>query len=203
MDPYAGMREHQREGAITAANETLERIRRVQGKYRNVEGKIRRGRFIGAVLGLRFEGFSPHQIAELLGVSHQQVTYALTAIRKDADIDQQVRRLNEIAVPLAMDNVVRGVMNGDKEYTLKVMDGAGVFKSHKAVQGEIKKTVTHLSVQLSLPPHLVGKELPMPKAGQIVGAPTIAVGLPPAQILEGVVINQADEPPPPAEKDID
>lgn len=203
MNPYAGMLEHQREHAVTAANETLERIQRVQAKYRNAEGKIRRGKFIGAVLGLRYEGFTPRETAELLGVSHQQVTYALTAIRKDADMEQQVRRLNEIAVPLAMDNVVRGVMNGDKEYTLKVMDGAGVFKSHKAVQSEIKKTVTMLTVQLAMPPHLIGKELPMPKAGQVVGAPTIACGLPPAHILEGVVVETVATPPPAAEKDID
>lgn len=203
MNPYAGLVDHQRANAIITANETLARIERTQSKFRNAAGKIRRGKFIGAVLGLRYEGFSPKEIAELLGVSHQQVTYALTAIREDASLDEQVQRLNQVAVPLAMDNVVRGVMNGDKEYTLKVMDGAGVFKSHKAIQGEIKKTITHLVVQLALPQHLIGKELPMPKPGQVVGAPTIAVGLPPAHILEGMVINQQATPPPPPEKDID
>lgn len=194
-DPYAGLAEHQREGAITAANETLARIERTQSRFRNAAGKIRRGKFIGAVLGLRYEGFTPKEIAELLGVSHQQVTYALLSLRKDADLDNQVSRLNQIAVPLAMDNVVRGVMNADKDYTLKVLDGAGVFKSHKAVQSEIKKTVTVLTVQLAMPPHLIGKPLPLPRAGQIVGAPTIAIGLPPAQCLEGVIIESPSTPP--------
>jgi hypothetical protein len=203
MQPYAGLAEHQREGAITAANETLARIARTQSQFRDAAGRIRRGKFLGAVLGLRYEGFAPKEIAELLGVSHQQVTRALLAVRKDADLDAQVQRLNQIAVPLAMDNVVRGVMNNDKDYTLKVLDGAGVFKSHKAVQSEIKQTVTMLQVQLTMPAHLIGKELPMPKAGQIVGAPTIAVGLPPAHILEGVVIEQTLPTKTPEQKDID
>lgn len=204
MSPYAGLTEHQREGAITAGNETLARIARTQSQFRDAAGRIRRGKFLGAVLGLRYEGFAPKEIAELLGVSHQQVTRALLAVRKDADLDAQVQRLNQIAVPLAMDNVVRGVMNNDKDYTLKVLDGAGVFKSHKAVQSEIKKTVTMLTVQLTMPAHLIGKELPMPKAGQIVGAPTIAVGLPPAHILEGVVVEQVAVPAKPiVSQDID
>lgn len=193
MDPYAGITAHRRETAVLAATATLDEIQRVQSKTRDKDGRIRRGKFIGAVLGMRYEGHTPKEIAELLGCSHQQVTYALTQIRRDADLDAQVRRLNAIAVPLAMDNAVRGVMNGDKDYTLRVLDGAGVFRTHKSIQGEIKQTITSLSVVLEMPRHLVGQPLPLPRAGQIVGAPTVHTGLPSAQCLEGIVI----EPPAP------
>lgn len=191
MDPYAGLQEHLRDQAIVTANETLTDIQRTQTKTRDKTGRIRRGKFIGAVLGLRYQGFTPKETAEILGCSWQQVTYALTVIRKDADLDAQVSRLNNIAVPLAMDNAIRGVMNGDKEYTLKVLDGAGVFRTHKSIQGELKQTITSLSVVLAMPPHLIGQSLPLPRAGGIVGAPTIPTGLPAAQCLEGVVVESA------------
>lgn len=196
MDPYAGIVEHQREQRIVAAVETLEEIQRVQSQTRNRHGKLRRAKFIGAVLGLRYEGFTPKQIAETLGCSHQQVTRALTQVRKDANLDAQVKRLNDLAVPLAMDNAIRGVIEGDKEYTLRVLDGAGIFRTHQTVKGEIKQTIQQLSVVLEIPAHLQGKELPMPKPGSIVGAPTLATGLPPAQALEGIVIVEEKKPEP-------
>lgn len=188
MSPYAGLSAHRREQAIIAASETLDEIAAIQGQTRDRTGKIRRAKFVASVLALRWEGFSPKETAEVLGCSWQAVTRALLQVRKDAGLDDQIKRLNDIAVPLAMDNAVRGVMEGDKEYTLRVLDGTGVFRSHATIKGEIKQRIEQLSVVLMVPAHLEGKELPMPKPGSVVGAPTIAAGLPPAQALEGVSV---------------
>lgn len=187
MNPYAGLHEHQREQAIVTANAMLEKIQRTQAQTRTKDGKLRRGKFIAAVLALRYEGFTPKQTAELLGASPHQVTYALKQVRKDATIDEQIRRLDQVVVPLAVDNVARGVMEGDKEYTLRIMDGRGLFRNHASIKQDIKAEIVQLSVSLSMPAHLVGQPLPMPKPGSILGAPTVQSGMPSAQHLEGQI----------------
>lgn len=194
MDPYAALGEEIREQRVLAGVETLERIKKIQSSTRNASGRIRRGKFIAACLSLRWEGFTPRETAEILGCAWQSVTYALTQIRRDADLDAQVERLHKVVVPLAMDNAARGVMNGDKDYTLRVLDGAGVFRTHQSIKADVKQTITTLSVTLQMPAHLEGKALPLPRAGAIVGAPTLAVGLPSAQTLEGVVVESAPVP---------
>lgn len=188
LEPFAILDETLRAGRVQSAIETLGKIQRLQSSTRDKDGKLRRGKFLAACLTLRWQGHTPEQTADILGCSRQSVTYALNQIRKDAALDLQVKRLTDVIVPLAMDNAARGVMDGDKDYTLRVLDGAGVFKTHKSVQGEVKQTITTLSVQLTMPAHLEGKPLPMPRAGSVLGAPTIPVGLPEAQYLEGVVI---------------
>lgn len=194
MNPYAGLHEYQRENAIVTANALLEKIQRTSANTRTKDGKLRRGKFIAAVLALRYEGFSPKQTAELLGATPHQVTYALKQVRKDATIDAQITRLDQVVVPLAVDNVARGVMEGDKEYTLRVLDGRGVFRNHASVKQDIKAEIVQLSVSLTMPAHLVGKALPMPKAGSILGAPTLATGMPSAQHLEGQIASAEPVP---------
>ena len=157
--------------AEQSARETLEYIKTVQTSTRDRTGRIKRAKFKAGVLALRWEGFTPKETAEILGASIYQVEWALSQIRADASIDDQLTRLDSVAVPLAIDNVIRGVMDGDKEYSLKVLDGRGVFRAFKSLDAQVKKTVLKLEVRATMPAHIPQDAIPMPKFGSVVGQP--------------------------------
>ncbi len=48
----------------------------------------------------RWEGYTPKQTAELLGVSYGAVDDALMRMREAASIDDQIDRLDQLGVPL-------------------------------------------------------------------------------------------------------
>src|SRR3990167_4547546 len=93
------------ERAVTA---TLERIRAIQTETRDRDGRIKRAKFKAAVLALRWEGFDPRSTAEVLGCPQGAVERALMQLRKDASLDQQITRVDQLIVPLAVDNIARG-----------------------------------------------------------------------------------------------
>lgn len=161
-----------RDEALKAARATAAELKETIRGTRDRKGRIRQAKFVAAVLALRFEGFREHgEIAQILGCSVQQVSGALMRVRRDATIDQQLDRIDQIAVPLATDNVIDGIARGDKTYTLRVMDGRGLFRVHKSIDAQIKKTVITLRVDMTPPKHLPpDAPLPGPKPGSIVGA---------------------------------
>jgi hypothetical protein len=162
-----------RESRIQAATAQLERIKKLQSSTRDRKGRIRRAKFKAAVLALRWEGFGPKDTAEVLGVTQAQVDWALTQMRVDASMDDQLNKLDNVVIPLAIDNVVRGVINGDKEYTLKVLDGRGVFRQFKSLDAQVKKTILTMKIETVMPKHIPEGAIPMPKAGAVVGAPLL------------------------------
>jgi hypothetical protein len=145
----------------------------VQGSIRGKDGRIKKAKFHAAVLALRWEGFTPKETAEILGCSHGRVDNALLRMRESAELDDQIKRIEQQIVPLAVDNVAQGVLKGDRVYTLKVLEGRGVFRTHKSVEGEIKKTILHLKIITEMPKHLGPDAIPMPVVGSIVGAPVL------------------------------
>jgi hypothetical protein len=152
IDPTAAaMSELVRAQTAEAAVAQLASIRRTVSSTRDREGRIKRAKFVAAVLAMRMEGFSPQESAKILGVSFGQVTWALKQVRKDASIPEQLDRLDKIGVALAVDNVLKGIIDGDKEYTLRLMDGRGLFRSHKSVQAEVRETVLQLQVVVDQP----------------------------------------------------
>lgn len=168
---YAPLAEEVRARAAESVALTVDHIRKIQTSTRDRNGRIKRAKFKAAVLALRWEGFKPKETAEILGASIDQVEWALKQMREDASIDSQLDRLDQIIVPLALDNVVRGVLDGDKEYTLKVLDGRGVFRSYKSVDAQVRKTVLKLEIKTTMPAHLAPDSIPMPNQGAIVGTP--------------------------------
>lgn len=162
-----------KQNAIDAAKATAEELKRTIRSTRDRAGRIRQAKFTAAVLALRLEGFTKaSEIAKILGCSVQQVSGALHRVRKDATIDQQLDRLDQIAVPLAVDNVIEGIANKDKTYTLRLMDGRGLFRVHKSIDAQVKQTVITMRVNMTIPKHLApGSPLPTVKAGTVVGAP--------------------------------
>lgn len=172
-NPYAPLDEFQRETAKEAVQEQISHLGRVQSSIRSRDGRIKKAKFHAAVLALRWEGFSPKETAEILGCSHGRVDAALLRMREAASIDEQLDRIDQTLVPLAVDNLARGVLEGDKGYTMKVLEGRGLFRSHKQVEGVIRKTVLHLKVTTEMPKHLGPDAIPLPAPGSIVGAPRL------------------------------
>lgn len=172
-DPYRPLALEQRKGIEKAVEAQLEHLARVQTAIRKPDGRIKRAKFHAAVLALRWEGYGPRETAEILGCSFDKVDAALLRMREAASIEDQLIRLDNLIVPLAVDNVARGVMNGDRQYTLKVLDGRGVFRTHKSQETHVKKTIAILKIQTTMPAHVAGMHIPMPLPGQIVGAALI------------------------------
>jgi len=174
VDPFAETRK-------SSLDQTVEALQRSAKRIRNSKGRIRRAKFLTEVEMLRMQGFTPKQTADILGCTYQQVTHALTTIRKNCNQTDQLLRLDQIGIPLAVDNALRGIMDGDKDYTTRLLDGRGMFRTHKSIEAQITKTVLEMRVSVVMPDHLVGKDLPVPRPGSIVGAPvTIAAAALPA-----------------------
>lgn len=163
-DPLAAARAASKEA-------TLDSLQRAKRRIRNPTGRIRRAKFLTEVEVLRMQGFKPQDTAEILGCSFQQVSLALRQVRENAGIIDQLDRIDKIAIPLAVDNAIVGILNGDKEYSLRALDGRGIFRTHKSIEAQVTKTVLEMRVSITMPDHLVGRDLPVPRAGSIVGAP--------------------------------
>lgn len=137
-------------------------------------GRIRRAKFLMAVDVLRMEGLKPKEIADTLGVSYQQVTGALHRLRTNADMPAQIKRIDDIAVPLAVDNVIVGVTNGSQFYTDRVMVGRGLYRSHKSIEKNDRPATLNLTIRVEYPDHMgPGTPLPQMRPGSIVGAPRL------------------------------
>jgi len=170
----------ERDQAVKAATSAIDRLKKTVRATRDKQGRIRRAKFVAAVLALRMElptgGNTPAEIAKILGCSAASVGRVLQIVRDDASLPSQLERLDKIAMPLAVDNVIKGVIAGDKGYTMKVLDGRGVFRVHKSIEAQVTETTMTFIVQMRMPAHLEGKEPPMPMPGSIMGASLIAPG---------------------------
>lgn len=153
-----------------AVAETLQRIRDIQTSTRDREGKIKRAKFKAAVLALRWEGLGPDESAKILGCTRAAVDTALMHLRKSASLDDEIKRIDAQIVPLAVDNLARGVIMGDKEYTLRVLDGRGVLRSFKSVEAQVTRRDLKLTVVTTLPPHHQDA-IPTVKANGVYGIP--------------------------------
>lgn len=160
------------------ARQTLDRVREIQTTTRDRTGKIKRAKFKSAVLSLRWEGFGPLETAQVLGVSLGRVRNALNELRRSASLDKELDRLDQIAVPLAVDNVIRGVMDGDKDYTRDVLNGRGVYRTHKSIEAQVRQTVLRMDIAVTMPELPVdrnGAQLPQVRPGGVIGAPALPV----------------------------
>lgn len=165
-----------REQAAKSLTDDVEQLRARVARTRRKDGKIRNAKFLAAVLALRFEGKGPKETATILGVSESRVYRVLSQVRNDASIDRLLDRIDQVALPLSVDNAILGVARGDKDYTLEMLRGRGLLRTHKSIDAQVKQTVLTLQVQISDPDHYKGKDLPPPRMGSIVGAPVNLVG---------------------------
>lgn len=92
--------------------------------------------YLAAVLALQVMGYTRPRIAEMLGLATSTVHKILYRGRKFGGINDVTDRMDLEAVPLAVENTIAGLHQGDKDYTLEVLKGRGVLKAHQQVKQE-------------------------------------------------------------------
>jgi hypothetical protein len=78
--------------------------------------------------------------------------------------------LDHQAVPLAIDNLMKGLEENDKEYTLEVLKGRGAFRTHSHQASTASVGPMHLQIQVELPAGAGGNVIDV-TAGQVTGKP--------------------------------
>lgn len=159
----------QREALGLAAVRELDSIAATQAETRDAAGTLREAHLVAQVLALRLYGYSPSDTAEVLGVPPSRVASLLQRVRRDADVEAQLKRLDAVAVPLAVDNIIRGIIAGDKDYTLEMAKGRGLFKTHAAIKQETEIREVKISIEAKMPEHYNGQP-PSMKPGAVVSA---------------------------------
>lgn len=177
--------DEQRNELSWAVVQELDAIAATQKDSRDETGQLKEAHLLAQVLALRLYGHGPADTAAIMGVPTSRVMSLLHRVRREADIESQLQRIDAIAVPLAVDNIVRGVILGDKDYTLELARGRGLFKTHASVKQETTITDVTISIDAKVPAHLSGQPLPQPKPGAIVGA---AASAPAPRIIEGELV---------------
>lgn len=89
-----------------------------------------------AAVALRVAGFTRKEIADEMGVS---VSYVDKLIRAAKDTGLAKSVLHSRAIPLALDNLINGLEQADKDYTLKTLEGTGVLGKHVTHEGGPKQ----------------------------------------------------------------
>lgn len=156
------------EGIQQSRQQTVDELIKSRKRVWNTKGRLRRARFRTEVEMLRLEGFSPVDTAQILGCSRQQVSAALKWVRDNADMPSQLERLDKLGIPLAVDNALIGIENGDKEYTLRLLDGRGIFRTHKSIESQVTQKVLMLQIQVT---DARTMESEPARPGAIVGVP--------------------------------
>lgn len=152
-------------------------------------GKAKR-RDVQKALALRASGHTIGEIAEEIGAAPSTITRWFTEYRRKESHEQIDEMLDKTALPLAAENLVHGLLAGDKDYTLETLKGRGRLKHHAAVKTEGSPTVVPLVIQINgapspaaLPLGATPKALPTVAVGAIVGAPALP-------IKDGVIVEE-------------
>lgn len=161
----------------TTQERMLVQFRKMRDRLRTPDGKIRRAKLIGAVIGLHLEGFKRPEIAAILGVTPMVVTKAMRRARENATVADLLKKLDEETLPIAVDNVHQAVADGDLRMSQKVLEGRGIYRTHKSIDAQVTNTKVEIKLVTMLPASLApGALLPLPKAGAIqAGPPAISV----------------------------
>lgn len=97
-------------------------------------------------LALRVQGWDVVDIAAELGVAPQTVTGWFATHRRMVDEQQIDAMLDSIAVPLATDNLIHGLIAGDKDYTLETLKGRGKLRRHAEGDGKLPAALPELRI---------------------------------------------------------
>jgi len=122
------------------------------------------------VVALRILGMKASEIADKLAISVHTVNQHLYVARSRGKLSDVGPILDHVAVPLAMDNLIKGLEEEDKEYTLEVLKGRGAFRSHSASVSSGSVGPMQLQIQVELPQGAHGKVIDV-GVGQVMGKP--------------------------------
>ena len=95
-------------------------------------------------------GWDTNDIAAALGVATSTLTTYLTKHKREVTIAEIDDRLDRIAVPLATDNLIHGLLAGDKDYTLKTLEGRGRFRKHADVETKGEHVLPALEIRFTI-----------------------------------------------------
>lgn len=92
-------------------------------------------RKLAAVADLRMQGWTMKDIATELALSKRTVFNYIQQIKDEIGESAPMQRLKQEAVPLAVENLLEGLADGDKEYTLETLKGTGMLVAHNKHDG--------------------------------------------------------------------
>lgn len=95
-----------------------------------VDNREARRAQIAEMVALRITGHTLKEIAEQVGCCEDTVRRSLALAAETAERNDVGVLLDYHAVPLAVDNLIAGLKNGNEKYTLKVLEGRGHFQKH-------------------------------------------------------------------------
>jgi DNA-binding Lrp family transcriptional regulator len=93
---------------------------------------------LATIMALRI-GIKPtptyREIARMLNMSERHVLRIAKRGKKDQVVERELNRLDREGLPMAVENVLEGLQERDKDYTLEYLKGRGVFRQkHETVQ---------------------------------------------------------------------
>jgi hypothetical protein len=142
------------------------------------------GKLFRQAVALRLADWSIPDIAKELGLAPGVVTRLFTEYRQKVDQEEIAQRLDQTAIPLAVDNLVHGLLAGDKDYTLETLKGRGFFKRHSdgGDSGPAQKELPTLKIEFVSPAGAARVEIGSagdvnPALGKVVGAMAIPADL--------------------------
>jgi hypothetical protein len=116
-------------------------------------------------VALRILGHTQAEIAKELCVTARNVERWLIDARERAELLEVGPLLDQVALPLALDNLIDGLREGDQKYTLATLSGRGAFSAHSKSQATIQETRLEIQVVRA-----AGTD-DVPMQSQIVGVP--------------------------------
>jgi hypothetical protein len=90
--------------------------------------------WVAEMVALRLTGATIKEIAKEVQADEVTVRKYLALAAQTAERNDVGILLDHHAVPLAVDNLIEGLRAGDKQYTLKVLEGRGHFQKHSRGQ---------------------------------------------------------------------
>jgi DNA-binding CsgD family transcriptional regulator len=133
----------------------------------------RMSRRMAEVCADRMQGLTYREIAELRGISVKTIGNLLYEARQRAHIRDVPDLLTHQALPLAVDNLVEGLRQGDQKYTLATLKGLGAFATHAKQEQNINANAgMTLTLKVEMPE---GREVRDPETliGEVVGLPRV------------------------------
>jgi predicted transcriptional regulator len=123
------------------------------------------------IAALKHAGYSRPQIAKALGLSVNAVHYSLRVARQrkllESGMVEALREIDEEAVPLAVEGLMKWLRKGDKDMIQATLEGRGLFRQHQVKDTEDPgAALPQLQINILNAPSLAGP----PPAG-ILGTP--------------------------------
>jgi predicted transcriptional regulator len=117
-------------------------------------------------VALRILGYSQKAIAAEMCASEHAVRQWLMQARKRAELLDVGPLLDHVALPLAVDNLIEGLQQGNEKYTLATLQGRGAFSAHS------KSENYNTDMTLEIRVEMTDRSKPIDAIeGQVVGVP--------------------------------